>query len=161
MGPVTGCVVRGFLADASGFASAKAAASYVGLNPSTWSSGSVVQPSRAITKEGPAVLRLAFYQAANWARRQDPQLAAFYYRLMTEHRHCHTQATVAVARKLVERTWTVLTRGRPYQLQDLDRRPITHADAKKMITTDWTVPDQVRAKARARSAATNRAKLTR
>src|SRR4051812_5126340 len=55
MGPVTGCVVRGFLADASGFASAKAAASYVGLNPSTWSSGSVVQPSRAITKEGPTI----------------------------------------------------------------------------------------------------------
>ena len=161
IGPVTGCVVRGFLADASGFASGKAAASYVGLNPSTWSSGTVVQPSRAITKEGPGVLRLAFYQAANWARRQDPQLAAFYYRLMTEHRHCHTQATVAVARKLVERTWTVLTRGRPYQLQDLDGRPITHADAKTMITTDWTVPDHIRAKARARSAATNRAKLTR
>ena len=84
MGPVTGCVVRGFLADCSGFASAKAAASYVGLNPSTWSSGTVSQPSRAITKEGPAVLRLAFYQAANGARRQDPQLAAFYHRLMTD-----------------------------------------------------------------------------
>ena len=75
MGPVTAAVVRGFLADATGFASAKAAASYAGLNPSTWSSGTVSQPSRAITKEGPAVLRLAFYQAANGARRTDPQLA--------------------------------------------------------------------------------------
>jgi transposase len=77
MGPVTACVVRGFLADGAAFASGKAAASYVGLNPSTWSSGTVSQPSRAITKEGPAVLRLAFFQAANGARRQDPQLAAF------------------------------------------------------------------------------------
>jgi transposase len=55
---------------ATAFASAKAAASYVGLNPSTWSSGTVSQPSRAITKEGPAALRLAFFQAANAARRQ-------------------------------------------------------------------------------------------
>ncbi len=66
-GSITACVVRGFLADATMFASAKAAASYVGLNPSTWSSGTVSQPSRAITKEGPAVLRLAFFQAANGA----------------------------------------------------------------------------------------------
>jgi hypothetical protein len=41
----------------------------------------VTQPSRAITKEGPAVLRLAFFQAANGARRHDPQLAGFYHRL--------------------------------------------------------------------------------
>ena len=141
MGPITACVVRGFLGDGDTFTSAKAAASYVGLNPSTWSSGTVSQPSRAITKEGPAVLRLAFFQAANGARRNDPQLAGFYHRLMTEHGHCHTQATVAVARKLVERTWTVLTRGRPYQLRDLDGQPISHLDAKKMIKDRCTVPD--------------------
>jgi len=161
MGPVTACVVRGFLADGTGFASAKAAASYAGLNPSTWSSGTVSQPSRAITKEGPAVLRLAFFQAANGARRTDPQLAGFYHRLMTEHAHCHTQACVAVARKLVERTWTVLTRGTPYQLQDVDGEPIGHLEAKRVITDHYTVPDDVRARARAHSAATNRAKLTR
>src|SRR5690606_20934135 len=61
MGPTTAPTVRAFLGDGSAFATAKAAASYVGMNPSTWSSGTVVQPSRAITKEGPAVLRLAFY----------------------------------------------------------------------------------------------------
>ncbi len=91
----------------------------------------------------------------------DPHLAAFYHRLMTEQGHCHTQATVAVARKLVERTWTVLTRGQPYRLRDLDGRPISHPDAKKMIKDRCTVPDAVRAKARTHSAATNRAKLTR
>ena len=161
MGPITACVVRGFLGDGDTFTSAKAAASYVGLNPSTWSSGTVTQPSRAITKEGPAVLRLAFFQAANGARRNDPQLAGFYHRLMTEHGHCHTQATVAVARKLVERTWTVLTRGRPYQLRDLDGQPISHLDAKELIKQRCTVPTTVRIRARAHSAATNRAKLTR
>lgn len=161
MGPVTACVVRGFLADGSAFPSAKAAASYVGLNPSNWSSGNLIQPSRAITKEGPAVLRLAFFQAANAARRQDPQLAGFYHRLMTQHGHCHTQATVAVARKLVERTWTVLTRGTPYQMRNVDGEPISQLEAKRAVKIQWTVPDHVRAAARAHSAATNRGKLTR
>jgi hypothetical protein len=161
MGPITACVVRGFLADGTRFASAKAAASYVGLNPSTWSSGTGSQPSRAITKEGPSMLRLAFFQAANAARRQDPQLAGFYHRLMTEPGHCHTQACVAVARKLVERTWTVLTRGTPLPAPCPDSQPISHPEAKKMIKQECTVPDHVRAKARAHSAATNRAKLTR
>jgi hypothetical protein len=121
----------------------------------------VSQPSRAITKEGPAVLRLAFFQAANAARRQDPQLAAFYHRLMTQHGHCHTQACVAVAHKLVERTWTVLTRGTPYQLRDADGEPIGRLEAKRVVTEHCTVPDHVRVKARSHSAAINRGKLTR
>jgi transposase len=161
MGPVTAPTVRAFLGDASGFPTAKAAASYVGITPSNWSSGTVTQPSRAISKEGPAALRLAFYQAANAARHGDPQLAAFYHRLMTERGHCHTQATVAVARKLVERTWTVLTEGRAYQLCDLDGRPITERAAKAFVAERFTVAADVRARARAHSAATHRAKLTR
>lgn len=161
MGPVTAPTVRAFLGDGTGFATAKAAAGYVGLAPSTWSSGTVSQPSRAITKEGPAVLRLAFYQAANAARRSDPQLAGFYHRLMSERGHCHTQATVAVARKLIERTWTVLTRGTPYQLRDLDGQPITERAAKALVAERFGVAPEVRARARAHSAATHRAKLTR
>ena len=161
MGPVTAPTVRAFFADGSGFSNATQAASYVGITPSNWSSGTMAQPSRAITKEGPAVLRLAFYLAGNAARRTDPQLAALYYRLMVERAHCHTQATVAVARKLVERTWTVLHRNRPYQLRDLDNQPITTRAAKKLIADRFTVPEAVRARGRAHSAATHRAKLTR
>jgi hypothetical protein len=80
---------------------------------------------------------------------------------MTEHGHCRTQACVAVARKLVERTWTMLSRGTPDQIRDLDGQPISRHEAKKMIKQVCTDPDQVRAKARAHSAATNRAELTR
>jgi hypothetical protein len=80
---------------------------------------------------------------------------------MTAHGHCHTQACVAVARKLVERTWTVLHRGTPYQLRDSRGQPISHLEAKQVIKDRCTVPDHVRAKARAHSAATNRSKLTR
>jgi transposase len=161
MGPVTAPTVRAFLGDGTALASAKAAAAYVGITPSNWSSGTVRQPGRAITKEGPAALRLAFYQAANAARRSDPQLAAFYHRLMTERAHCHTQATVAVARKLVERTWTVLHRGQPYELLDPGGQPVTDRAAKALIAEQFHVEDAVRARARAHSAATHRAKLTR
>jgi hypothetical protein len=120
-----------------------------------------VQPSRAITREGPAVLRLACYQAANTARTVDPQLAAIYYRLMTERGHCHTQANVAVARKLVERTWTVLVRGERYQRRDPDGQPITSRAAKALIAERFTVPAEVRQRAKAHIAATPRARLTR
>jgi hypothetical protein len=96
------------------------------------------------------MLRLAFFQAANAARRQDPQPAGFYHQLMTQQGHCHTQACVAVARKLVERTWTVLHRGTPYQIRDLDGQPISRLEAKKMIIKQvCTVPDEIRAKTRA------------
>lgn len=160
MGPVIAPIVRAHLGDASRFPEAKHAASYVGLNPSNWSSGTVVQPSRAITKEGPDQLRLAFYQAANTARTLDVELATFYRMLMLERGHCHTQANVAVARKLVGRTWRVLTRGTPYQFHDLDGHTITRRRARAIAKT-ITVPEDIRRRARARSAATHRSKLTR
>lgn len=161
LGPITAAVVRAYLGDGQQFASGRHAASYAGLTPSSWSSGTVRQPRRAINKEGPAALRLALYQAANSARRTDPQLAAFYQRLMVERGHCHTQATVAVARKLVERIWKTLTTGQPYQLRDLDGQPITTRAAKQLIADQLTVDPAVRARARARTAATHRSKLTR
>jgi transposase len=161
IGPVTGPTIRAFFGDGSGFGSAKQAACYVGIVPSNWSSGTVVQPSRAITKEGPAVLRLACYQAANTARSVDPQLAAIYYRLMVERGHCHTQANVAVARKLVERIWAVLDRGQRYQLRDPDGQPVTARVAKALIAERYTVPADVRQRAKAHTAATHRGHLTR
>jgi hypothetical protein len=94
------------------------------MTPSNWSSGTVDHSGRAITKEGPAVLRLAFYQAANVARGLDrnwpsPTTGSWW------PTGTATQATVAVARKLIERTWTVLTREQPYELRDVDRAPVT------------------------------------
>lgn len=160
MGPVTAPTVRAFLADCRHLPGAKEAQAMVGLNPSNWASGAMSSPSRAITKEGPPVLRLAFFQAANVARCIDPQLAGFYRRLMVERGHCHTQANVAVARKLVARTWATLTSGSPYQLRDLDGRPVTRREANALAGA-LAVPDDVRRRARAHSAATHRARLTR
>ena len=160
MGARVAPTVRAFLGDASHFDTGKEAQAFVGLNPSNWSSGLTAQPSRAITKEGPEELRLAFYQAANVARTTDPQLAEFYRRLMVGRGHCHTQANCAVARKLVARTWATLTSGKPYQLRDLDGAPITRRQAKELATS-LAVPEPVRRRARARSTANHRGRLTR
>ncbi len=55
----------------------------------------------------------------------------------------------------------MLTEGRAYQLRDLVGRPITERAAKALIVDRFTVGSDVRARARAHSAATHRAKLTR
>lgn len=160
MGIRTAPVVRAFFGDGTQFPTAKEAQAYVGICPSNWSSGTMTQPSRAITKEGPEELRLAFYLAANAARTVDPQLAWFYRKLMCERGHCHTQATTAVARKLVARTWATLTSGTPYELRDLDENPITRRHAKDLARS-LTVPPEVRRRSRASSAAAKRGRLTR
>jgi len=79
---------------------------------------------------------------------------------MVERGHCHTQASCAVARKLVGRTWATLTSASCYQLRSLDGQPITRRHARQQAAT-LAVPDDVRRRARARSAATHRARLTR
>lgn len=160
IGSLIAPVVRGFFGDATQFPAAKEAQAFVGINPSNWSSGETSQPERAITKEGAPELRLAFYLAANVARRVDPQLAWFYRKLMCERGHCHTQATCAVARKLVARTWATLTSGTPYELRDLEQKPIDRAHARQLARS-LNVPNQVRRRSRARSAATKRGRLTR
>jgi transposase len=160
MGPLTAPTVRAFLGDARQFESAKQAQAYVGLNPSNWSSGQTASPSRGITKEGPSVLRLVFYQAANVARTRDPQLAEFYSRLMVQRGHCHTKANCAVARKLVARTWSTLMTGAFYEMRDVDGAAVTRARGTELAAT-YAVDESIRRRSRAQSAETHRGRLTR
>jgi hypothetical protein len=156
-----GPCIRAYFGDGSGFDSAKKAANYVGTTPSNWSSGTMNQSRRAISKEGPAPLRLAFFQSGSFARTMDPQLAAFYYRLMTEHGHCHTQALIAVARKLAERTWKTLVTGQLYELRDLAGQHVTEQAAKELIASHHTVTPKQRTQSRSHTIEAKRARLTR
>lgn len=146
VGPITAAATRAYFAE-QGLASAKAASAFVGLNPSNWESGLSASPSRPITKEGPPELRLAYYQAANVARRHDPQLAAHYRKLMVERRHNHIKATCAVARKLVCRAWAVLDRGKPYEVRNLDGTVIEQKTATA-LAEGLAIPDDVRRRSR-------------
>jgi hypothetical protein len=112
-----------------------------------WSSGLTEAPSRRITKQGPAELRLALYQAANVARRRDPQLANHYRRLMTERGHNHISANTAVARKLACRAWAIATTGQPYEPRDLDGNPVT-IDEAAALAAELVVDDETRSRRR-------------
>ena len=147
MGPICSAAIRGWWGDATQFPTAKAAVAHTGLNPSMWSSGLTESPSRRITKQGPAELRLALYQAANVARRHDPQLADHYRRLMTERGHNHISANTAIARKLACRAWAIATTGRVHETRDLDGNPISQNEAAA-LAADLAVPDAVRARRR-------------
>jgi len=147
LGPICAATIRGWWGNATHLRTAKAATAHAGLNPSMWSSGLSEAPSRRITKQGPAELRLALYQAANVARRRDPQLAAHYRRLMVERGHNHISANTAVARKLACRAWAIATTGRPYQPRDLDGNPLNLNDAAD-LAAEYAVGDDVRARTR-------------
>jgi len=101
-----------------------------------------------MTKQGPAELRLALYQAANVARRHDPELADFYRRLMVDRNHNHIKATCGVARKLACRAWAVLQTGRSYRLRDLDGNEVDQR-AATTIAAALAVPEDVRRRSRA------------
>jgi len=147
LGPICASAIRGWWGDATQFVTAKAAVAHTGLNPSTWSSGLTEAPSRRITKQGPAELRLALYQAANVARRRDPQLAVHYRRLMTERGHNHISANTAVTRKLACRAWAIATTSQPYEPRDLDGNPIT-IDEAATLATELAVDDDTRSRRR-------------
>lgn len=155
IGPICAASIRGWWGNGTHLRSAKAAAAHVGLNPSRWESGQYRSPSRRITKQGPADLRLALYQAANVARHHDPGLAAHYRKLMCDRGHTHISATTAVARKLACRAWKVLQDQQPYEVRDLDANPINAATART-ICAELAVP----ADTRRRNRATRRGRLT-
>ena len=80
---------------------------------------------------------------------------------MTTQGHCHTQATIAVARKLAERTWVTITTGRPYQLRDTNGDPVTARGAKELIEAHYRVDASTRAQNRAHTDTVRKSKLAR
>lgn len=148
IGEIVAAVTRAWFDGPGQFPTAKHAAAFVGLDPSRWESGLTAARSRHITKEGPPALRLAYYQAANVARRRDPQLAAHYRTLMVERRHNHISACCAVARKLVTRAWAVIENATPYEPRDLDGNVIDQAAATR-LAAELAIPDDVRRERRA------------
>jgi transposase len=80
---------------------AKRAASYAGLIPEREESGKSVERSR-LSKKGPPLLRRKLYMGALVAVRHDPEMRAFYHRLLSRGK-TKKQALVAVAHKLLRR----------------------------------------------------------
>jgi hypothetical protein len=103
-----------------------------------------------MTKAGPRRLRDQLVHSANTARRIDPQLAAVYWTQMVERGAHHNKALCIVAARLAARAWSVMARGEPYVVRDLDDRPVSHDEAKQIIAERYTVPESVRRRRRSK-----------
>ena len=105
VGPITALATDVFLGDPARFADGKALASYVGMIPSEHSSGGR-QRLGALSKQGNALLRFLWCEAAMHAVRRDPKLKRFYRRKLVQKGL--GKARIAAARKLGVRLWILL-----------------------------------------------------
>jgi len=139
-----------FTARAARFPSADRYASYVGLVPGSSETGETDRKGQPMTKAGNRKLRRAFVRAADTARKLDPQLARIYFVQMVERGAHHTKALSVVAAHLARRFWATMVRGTPYVVRDVDGRPVSPAEARAIIATRYTVPEEVRARRRSK-----------
>lgn len=139
-----------FTARAARFPSADRYASYVGLVPGSSETGETDRKGQPMTKAGNRKLRRAFVRAADTARKLDPQLARVYFVQMVERGAHHTKALSVVAAHLARRFWATMVRGTPYVVRDVDGRPVSPAEARAIIATRYTVPEEVRARRRSK-----------
>jgi len=112
VGPITALATEVFLGDPARFADGKAVASYIGMIPSEHSSGRR-QRLGALSKQGNALVRFLWVEAAMHAVRRDPELRRFYRRKAVQKGL--GKARVAAARKLGIRLWIMLRDQIDYQ----------------------------------------------
>jgi transposase len=105
VGPITALATEVYLGDATRFPDGKALSSYVGMIPAENSSGEKRRLGR-LTKQGNAMLRFLWCEAAGHAVRQDVELKRFYTRKLA-HKGLG-KAKVAAGRKLGIRLWIML-----------------------------------------------------
>jgi transposase len=133
VGPTLAPAILGRLGDANRFRDLAAIRNYTGLVPKVDQSG-VSDKRPGITKAGDHVLRQALFLAADHARKIDPTLAARYQRLRAAGKH-HNSAVCTLAAVLITRIAACWRNDRPYDLRDLDGRPITNADGRTLCAT--------------------------
>lgn len=124
--------------------------SFTGLVAKASETGESDRKGRHMSKAGPNLLRTTLIRAADTARRLDPQLARLYYVQMVERGACHNKALCVVAAHLAERVWSVLLRGTPYQMRDVDGTAISLREGRDIVAAHWTVPEEVRRRRRSK-----------
>src|SRR5689334_7273538 len=105
VGPFTAMVILAEVGDVSRFGSARKLAAWAGLTPTVRGSDRVAHYGH-ISKQGSVLLRWALCEAAQTAKRS-PQFAATFQAIAK--RRGKMIATTAVARKLLNRAWHLLT----------------------------------------------------
>lgn len=155
VGALSAAIYMAFIQDISRFPNLQSFRKWTGMVPAGNQSGDRISKGLGLTQAGPDLIKATLYQNANVARQWDVQLAKVYFQQMQRYGKHHTQAVCAVASHLVNRIWAVLTQQRPYQLQDLKGEPISVSQSRRLITTQFTVSQEVRKRTNVRSRATD------
>jgi transposase len=134
VGPVVALTAIAALGDAQRFATAKHAASYAGLVPSTYQSGTCDRHGH-ITKRGSAELRAMLCEAAHHARRPSHPLHPYFMTLCA--RRGYKMAIVAVAHRLCRILYALLRDGVDFQVSRLgvEEGPFTHTVTRRYRLT--------------------------
>jgi hypothetical protein len=115
-----------------------------GMIPESRQSGEAEGKGLHISQAGPDLVKKYAYLNADVARRFDPQIAAHYYDQMVHKGKHHNQAVCSAANHLLDRVFVVLKQDRPYELRDVDGRPVTPQEARAIIAERYIVPEEVR-----------------
>jgi hypothetical protein len=134
-GVITGMTVLAAIGEIQRFESARHLASYSGLTPGLEQSGTKYH-EKGITKEGRKELRWALVEVAQRAVKSDPLWTRRFQEL--QKRMHRNQAIVAIARRLLELIWYVLTRRQPYRHFSQERI------AYKYLTWAWQMDEEAR-----------------
>ncbi len=148
LGAVTAPTLLAAVGTPQRFRSQAAFRGWTGIVPHARQSAQSDAKGLTMTKAGPRRVKLALYQAAEVARRWDPQLAKIYYDQMVHKGKPHYKAIGAVMSHLASRVHMILTEQRDYVLRDVDGREITSREARTIIQTKYQVPATIRAERR-------------
>jgi transposase len=113
LGPRTAEAVAAYLHQPQRFHKAKQVSAYSGLVPRQHQSGEMDRRGR-ISKRGPALLRKLLVECAWCMVRYNAWARGFYLRLTGGGRRRKKQAIVALARKILVRSWAMLRDGKPW-----------------------------------------------
>jgi transposase len=148
LGPVTAPTLLAAVGTPQRFRSRAAFRGWTGVVPHARQSADSDAKGLTMTKAGPRRVKLALYQAAEIARRWDPQRAKIYYDQMVHKGKPHYKAIGAVMSHLASRVHAVLSEQRDYILRDVDGREVTAREARTIIQTKYRVPAEIRAERR-------------
>ena len=148
VGPFVAAASVAAIGNPQRFANSRKFRAFTGMIPKVSSSGQTDSKSTQLSKAGPNWLKRALYIAAEIGRQYDPQLAKIYYDQVVKYGHHHRHAICAVASHLADRIFVVYRIDKPYELRDLEGKPISPRDARAYIQAHLTVPEGVRKRLR-------------
>src|SRR5262245_2854426 len=155
MGPRTAETVAAYLHDAGRFQSGKQVSAYSGLVPRQHQSGEMDRRGR-ISKRGPALLRKMLVECAWCMVRYNTWARNFYLRLTGGGQRRKKQAIVALARKILVRSWAMLRDRKPWHdPQTAPKDPLPPSKRRRQTEAEQRREERRQAKQQTALAATS------